>query len=283
MTGSRARIVLASGRGGRRGRAGWATSCSYSPARRGSGARVVRVIGRPDVARDVIEALMLDRGLRRGFDPAVEREAGEAAGRARASRRRASRPARAGHVHDRPPERARLRRRHLRRALDGERVRVWVHIADVAAHVPEGSLVDREARSRATSVYVPGAVEPMLPHALSSDACSLVPGAERLAVTVELELRRRPTSRRAAFYRSLIRSDERLDYEHVDRIFAGASTPPSPGRAARGGPRGRRGAAAGARADGRAGGRLRGARVRVRRAGQRQRRSIAAPRPSPTA
>ena len=63
-----------------------------------------------------------------------------------------------------------------------------MHIADVAAHVPEGSPIDREARRRASSVYVPGTVEPMLPHALSSDACSLVPGAERRAVTVELEM-----------------------------------------------------------------------------------------------
>ena len=68
-------------------------------------------------------------------------------------------------------------------------MRVWVHIADVSAYVPEGSLVDLEAKRRGTSVYVPGAVEPMLPEALSNDACSLVPGAERAAVTVELELR----------------------------------------------------------------------------------------------
>ncbi len=100
------------------------------------------------------------------------------------------------------------------------RVRVWVHIADVAAYVPEGSPVDVEARERGTSVYVPGAVEPMLPDALSGDACSLVPGRERAAVTVELELHGAEVSR-CAFYRSTIRSDERLDYDRVDRIFAG--------------------------------------------------------------
>ncbi|HEV2974236.1 MAG TPA: RNB domain-containing ribonuclease [Solirubrobacteraceae bacterium] len=104
--------------------------------------------------------------------------------------------------------------------LGGERVRVWVHIADVSAYVPEGSPVDEEALRRATSVYAPGAVAPMLPHELSSDACSLVPGRERLAVTVELELHGAEVAS-AAFYRSLIRSDERLDYERVQRIFAG--------------------------------------------------------------
>jgi ribonuclease R len=95
-----------------------------------------------------------------------------------------------------------------------------VHIADVAAHVAPGSLVDREARRRATSVYVPGAVEPMLPAALSNERCSLVPGKDRLAVSVELELAGARVVR-AAFARSLIRSDERLDYDRVDRIFAG--------------------------------------------------------------
>ena len=99
-------------------------------------------------------------------------------------------------------------------------MRVWVHIADVSAYVRPGDAIDREAYRRGTSVYVPGAVEPMLPEALSNNACSLVPGADRLAVTAELELDGAQTTK-ATFYRSLIRSDARLDYDRVDRIFAG--------------------------------------------------------------
>jgi ribonuclease R len=201
------------------------------PGRGGGGssgrARIVRLIGRPEVARDAIEALMLDRGLARRFGGEVEREADFARDRGREALER---------------EVGEGRRRDLRGlstftvdpasakdfddAISAERlpdgvVRVWVHIADVSSHVGEGSLVDREARRRGTSVYVPGAVEPMLPSSLSNDACSLVAGVARGTVTVELDLRGAEVLR-SAFYRSLISSDERLDYERVDRIFAGS-------------------------------------------------------------
>jgi len=205
-----------SGRGGRPGRAG-------QP-------RVARIIGRPDVAREVIEALMLDRGLARGFHREVEREAGQARDRGLelAGSGEERRDLRGLATFTIDPASARdFDDAISAEPIEGGGVRVWVHIADVAAHVPPGSLVDREARQRATSVYVPGAVEPMLPQALSNDACSLVPGRDRLAVTVELELHGARVGR-TAFYRSLIRSDARLDYEQVDRIFAGADSAAEP-------------------------------------------------------
>ena len=82
------------------------------PARAGA-ARIERRIGRPDVARDVLEALMLHRGLRRRFDPLVEREARIAAVEPSPGERRG--PPRPDHVHDRPADGARLRRRDLGR------------------------------------------------------------------------------------------------------------------------------------------------------------------------
>ncbi len=189
---------------------------------RGGGA-VLRVIGRPDRPRDVIEALMLDRGLERAFASEVEREA--AAAPVEEVARRDLRDLTTFTV---DPSSA----RDFDDAISAERLgdgawRVWVHIADVCAHVRPGSAVDREAYRRATSVYVPGAVEPMLPAALSTDACSLVPGAERAAVSVEMELRAARVTR-VAFHRSLIRSDERLDYDRVDRIFSGVERAADP-------------------------------------------------------
>lgn len=162
---------------------------------------------------------MLDRGLRREFGAAVEHEAGEVARAARAEGGR--RDLRSLPTLTIDPASARdFDDAISAQPLDGGGVRVWVHIADVTAYVAPGSLLDREARRRGTSVYTPGAVEPMLPQALSNEACSLLPGRDRLAVTVELNVRDGKVLG-VAFYRSLIRSDERLDYERVDRVFAG--------------------------------------------------------------
>jgi ribonuclease R len=191
------------------------------PASRGGGhAKILRSLGRPDVAADVLEALMLDRGLRRRFDPAVERAARQArdAGVDAAVVRRDLRALTTFTI---DPVTARdFDDAISAQALDGGGTRVWVHIADVSAFVHAGSLIDREAARRATSVYVPGRVEPMLPEALSNDACSLVPGQERAAVTVEIDFDGAQV-KRASFYRSTIVSDARLDYEQVDRVFAG--------------------------------------------------------------
>jgi len=192
------------------------------------GARVARTLGRPDVARDVLEALMLERGLHRSFPRAVEAEAHDVA--------------------KSPPIEPAAGRRDLTdlptftidpvtardyddaisasREADGV-VRVWVHIADVSAYVRPGSAIEREAYRRGTSVYVPGAVEPMLPEALSSGACSLAESEERLGVTVELAMEGADV-RSVAFHRSRVRSDARLTYAQVDRIFAGEARAAAP-------------------------------------------------------
>ncbi|WP_037412560.1 ribonuclease R family protein [Candidatus Solirubrobacter pratensis] len=193
---------------------------------RGGHGKVVRRIGRPDVARDVLEALMIDRGLRRRFDPLVEREARIAAEETCADESRTDLRELPTFTID-PPGAKDFDDAISAEALDDGGIRVWVHIADVAAHVRPGSAVDREAFRRATSVYVPGLVEPMLPEALSNRACSLVPHQDRLAVTVELEFDGARV-RRTAFHRSVIRSDARLDYPAVDRVFAGIDRAEAP-------------------------------------------------------
>jgi ribonuclease R len=161
----------------------------------------------------------------RGFRATLEREAAEAASNAE-QHPGARRDLTALQTFTVDPATARDFDDAVSAQHEGDGARVWIHIADVAAHVRPGSPLDVEARRRANSTYVPGAVEPMLPHALSSDACSLAPGVERLAVTAEIELGPGAEPRSARFYRSRIRSDARLDYEQLDAIFAGRVQPP---------------------------------------------------------
>ena len=92
--------------------------------------------------------------------------------------------------------------------------------------VPAGRSSARRGTA-ATSVYVPGAVEPMLPEALSNEACSLRPGEEKLAVTVEMEMDGTDV-RKVAFHRSRVRSDARLTYGEVDEVFAGSARAEEP-------------------------------------------------------
>ena len=178
------------------------------------GPRVVRTIGDPERARDVVEAIMLDRGLYRTFPRAVE----EDARREPAASERLDLTGLPTFTID--PVTARDFDDAISAEREDGRIRLWVHIADVSAYVRPGTPLEGEAYRRGTSVYVPGAVEPMLPKALSNEACSLVPHQDRNAVTAELVMEGERVAS-AAFHRTLIRSDARLDYGQVDRVFAG--------------------------------------------------------------
>jgi ribonuclease R len=193
----------------------------------GRSAQPIVDLGRADVARDVVGALIADRGLRASFRDRHEDEA------KRAIERLEREPGDRRDLTTEPtftvdPASARDFDDAVSARREGDGFRVWVHIADVAAHVVPDSGLDREAFARANSTYAPGTVSPMLPQSLSSDACSLKPGVERLAVTAEMELSSTGEARATSFYRSRIRSDVRLDYDELDRVFAGTDRAPEP-------------------------------------------------------
>ena len=110
--------------------------------------------------------------------------------------------------------------------VDGA-VRLGVHIADVSHYVPWGSALDLDARRRATSTYFPDRVIPMLPERLSNGLCSLNPGEDRLAFTVDLFLDDSCSVLRTEMHPSVIRSRLRLDYGSVQSMFDGALAYPS--------------------------------------------------------
>ena len=97
--------------------------------------------------------------------------------------------------------------------------RLGVHIADVAAYVEPGSALDREARRRGNSVYLPDRVIPMLPERLSNGVCSLNPGVDRLTHSVFIHFDKNGASKSARFGRSVIRSAHRLIYKQAYAIL----------------------------------------------------------------
>lgn len=95
-----------------------------------------------------------------------------------------------------------------------------VHIADVSAYVPWDSTLDLEARRRSTSVYLADRVLPMLPEHLSCDVCSLRPGQDRLAMTVDMRFDALGRIEAYEAYPSVIRSRVRTDYAAVEVLLA---------------------------------------------------------------
>lgn len=104
--------------------------------------------------------------------------------------------------------------------LDDHTVEIGIHIADVGYFVTPGSLLDREAYKRATSVYLPSRVAAMLPEYLSNGLCSLVPGEPRLAFAaiVHYDLNKHEVVSHY-FSKTRIFSKRRFTYEEVQRII----------------------------------------------------------------
>ena len=90
-----------------------------------------------------------------------------------------------------------------------------VHIADVAHYVREGSAIDQQAESRATSIYLLDRVIPMLPEKLSNGICSLNPNADRYTLSLEAEIDPAGLVVKSRIYPAIIRSKYRLTYDQV--------------------------------------------------------------------
>ncbi len=103
--------------------------------------------------------------------------------------------------------------------------RLVVAIADVAHYVRSGTALDAEASRRATSVYFPMQVLPMLPERLSNGICSLNPEVDRLCMVADLVVDSRGEARSAEVYEGVMRSAARCTYTEVARVLAGERVP----------------------------------------------------------
>lgn len=101
--------------------------------------------------------------------------------------------------------------------------RLLVAIADVAHYVETGSALDKEAIRRATSVYFPDRVVPMLPEVLSNGLCSLNPEVDRLCMVCEMRISKDGKVTSSKFLEGLMRSHARMTYSQVSDFLTGAS------------------------------------------------------------
>ncbi|GAB4422554.1 MAG: ribonuclease R [Thermodesulfovibrionales bacterium] len=192
---------------------------SYPTDKRPPSGRIIKVLERPEDPKSEVEAIIEEFNLPQRFPKTVHDEAKL--------------------LSQKIPHEALLKRKDLRRlptvTIDGERAkdfddavsikltehgyRLWVHIADVGFYVGWNSTIDNEAGERGTSIYFPDRVIPMLPKELSEDLCSLKPGVDRLAFTVEMDFSRDGERLSTKFYPSLINSNERMTYTSVRKIL----------------------------------------------------------------
>lgn len=105
------------------------------------------------------------------------------------------------------------------RILDSGNIEVGVHIADVTYYVHPESVIDREAFSRATSVYLVDRTIPMLPERLCNQICSLRPDEEKLCFSAIFEMNEKAEVLKSRICRTVIKSDRRFTYEEAQQVI----------------------------------------------------------------
>ena len=114
------------------------------------------------------------------------------------------------------------------RRLDNGNFEVGIHIADVTWYVRPGSILDKEASERGTSVYLVDRTVPMLPEKLSNRLCSLRPHEEKLTFSAVFELTPLGKVINPWFGRTMIESDWRFDYQTAQSLIDGTQVPDVP-------------------------------------------------------
>ena len=105
------------------------------------------------------------------------------------------------------------------RSLGGGLWEVGVHIADVTHYVKEGTVIDKEAERRATSVYLVDRTIPMLPERLCNLLCSLRPDEEKLAYSVIFQMNDKAEIQASRIVHTVIKSDRRFTYEEAQQVI----------------------------------------------------------------
>ena len=103
--------------------------------------------------------------------------------------------------------------------VDDENYEIGIHIADVSHYVKKGTLLDKEAYDRATSIYLVDRVIPMLPEKLSNIVCSLRPNEEKLTFSTSVIIDKKGNIKEHWFGRTVIKSNHRFSYQEAQEII----------------------------------------------------------------
>ncbi|MBS1569239.1 MAG: ribonuclease R [Bacteroidetes bacterium] len=184
--------------------------------------RVEKILGKAGEHEVEIHAILAEFDLPSEFPAAVEAAAEAIPGGISASEVAKRRDVRAITTLTIDPEDAKdLDDALSLRKLDNGHWEVGIHIADVSHYVVPGSIVDKEAAARATSVYLVDRVVPMLPERLSNNLCSLNPHEDKLSFSAIFEMDAKARVVSEWFGRTIMRSDRRFAYAQAQAIIDG--------------------------------------------------------------
>lgn len=213
-------IPLAKLNGAKQGQKAVARVVDWNPGYKNPVAEIIDVLGYPGMHETEIHAILAEFELPYKFPEKVEADAEMIPAEITDKELRSRRDFRNVPTFTIDPADARDFDDALSiRQLENGNYEVGVHIADVTNYVKPGSLTEKEAQQRATSVYLVDRVVPMLPERLSNHICSLNPSEDKLTFSAVFELDQRSEVVNEWFGRTIINSDRRFSYEEAQKVI----------------------------------------------------------------
>lgn len=213
-------IPLTKLNGARQGQKAVARMVEWDQRTRNPVGEIIEVLGNPGENDTEMHAILAEFGLPNRFEPEVEAAAEKIPAEITAEEIAARRDFRDVPTFTIDPEDAKDfdDALSMRRLPDGN-IEVGVHIADVTHYVRPGTLIEKVAQERATSVYLVDRTIPMLPERLSNHICSLNPDEDKLTYSAVFELDSKASVVREWFGRTIIRSDRRFSYAGAQQVI----------------------------------------------------------------
>jgi ribonuclease R len=183
-------------------------------------AEIINILGYPGLHETEMHAILAEFELPYSFTEEVEQDAEKIAGEITENEIKSRRDFRQIPTFTVDPADAKDFDDALSlRQLESGNWEVGVHIADVTHYVKIGTLVEEEAKQRATSVYLVDRVVPMLPERLSNEICSLSPAEDKLTYSAVFELNDKSEVLNEWFGRTIINSDRRFSYNEAQQVI----------------------------------------------------------------